>query len=931
MTFIKQLLCIVFLLFVTNLDAKLSRRAYIDSLKQSLNQTSDQQQLAKISIDLAKNYRQLSKDTALLYADASIGYANGLKDKYDLTYGLMVKGLILRKKGDLDASVEFLNKALNEAKLDQNEILIAKIYNNLGLTYKQQNKKIEARFAYQLALELKQKLNQRKDLPTTYDNIAFLNLEIGKSEEALDGFLKALDIRREIGDSLQIVKSYVNLGHFYKERLDVDESLKYYQDALRINKKLGRYNALITVYKAIAATYRVKGSVDKNRSNLLQSLKMNKLALKYAYQTKDKVEVSSALVRIGETYTHLDSFAKAQEYLDQGMELSKDGGKLYTVYEGLISLSRNYRAKGDAVKAVLYAAKALDYGIKRNDLGDIRNAYLALSNAYYDERNFKKAYDFQKKYTALNDSLNNIENATRVAEKRALFDFEQQEKDILNLEKENDLIEEQAALERYLLLLFLLAIAVVVLIMYRSAIARKRGYEIVKRQKAEVEKQRDKVKEKSEELQLSYHTIENLSLIGKEVISNLNIEDINASVYKHLKELMDLDVFGIDIYDPEKNKLVTKGMLENGNVLADHETVISDEGLAGICFLKSEEIHINHYDKEYHNYIKERRIVKGDKMESVVYIPLVHHGECIGVLTVQHSEPNAFNGNHLNIIRNIANYSAIAIDNSKKYDMLNAQKDQIAAQSHEVQESIRYAQNIQQSLLPSASFMKDMLKEHFIMYQPCHIVSGDFYWAHQLEDGRKLIIAADCTGHGVPGAMLSMIAISQLNEIVFNNKVTDPGTILDELRLMIISSMKTQEKQRDDSLDATVICLDEANKKIKVSGAFNRMMHMTSAEDIVEYDCNRQPVGNYPIMEPFETRTVEYNENDVIYIMSDGYYDQIGGERMKKFGAKRMKNTLLKMYDMPMEGQHQQLTDIMQEWEKDMFQLDDRCIIGIRL
>ena len=185
MTFIKQLLGIVFLLFVTNLDAKLNRRSYIDSLKQSLNQTSDQQQLAKISIDLAKNYRQLSKDTALLYADASIGYANGLKDKYDLTYGLMVKGLILRKKGDLDASVEFLNKALNEAKLDQNEILIAKIYNNLGLTYKQQNKKIEARFAYQLALGLKQKLNQIKDLPTTYDNIAFLNLEIGKSEEAL--------------------------------------------------------------------------------------------------------------------------------------------------------------------------------------------------------------------------------------------------------------------------------------------------------------------------------------------------------------------------------------------------------------------------------------------------------------------------------------------------------------------------------------------------------------------------------------------------------------------------------------------------------------------------------------------------------------------------------------------------------------------------
>ena len=138
----------------------------------------------------------------------------------------MVKGLILRKKGDLDASVEFLNKALNEAKLDQNEILIAKIYNNLGLTYKQQNKKIEARFAYQLALELKQKLNQRKDLPTTYDNIAFLNLEIGKSEEALDGFLKALDIRREIGDSLQIVKSYVNLGHFYKKRQYMDESLK---------------------------------------------------------------------------------------------------------------------------------------------------------------------------------------------------------------------------------------------------------------------------------------------------------------------------------------------------------------------------------------------------------------------------------------------------------------------------------------------------------------------------------------------------------------------------------------------------------------------------------------------------------------------------------------------------------------------------------
>ena len=257
------------------------------------------------------------------------------------------------------------------------------------------------------------------------------------------------------------------------------------------------------------------------------------------------------------------------------------------------------------------------------------------------------------------------------------------------------------------------------------------------------------------------------------------------------------------------------------------------------------------------------------------------------------------------------------------------QRDQIAYQKKHITDSIEYAKRIQRAILPSLELFSDQI-DHFVLYKPRDIVSGDFYWVDE-SDHTQIIITADCTGHGVPGAFMSMLGISLLNEIVHNKGIHDPGKILNELRDKVISSLKQEVGYGDikDGMDMTVCTIHYDTGILEYAGANNPVYIIRNGE-LMNMKGDKMPVAIHDTMEPFSTRELKLKKGDTIYTFSDGFVDQFGGPNQKKFLSKNFRKVLLDIQDLSMYEQGIKLDQIFEEWRDEMEQIDDVTVIGIR-
>ena len=289
---------------------------------------------------------------------------------------------------------------------------------------------------------------------------------------------------------------------------------------------------------------------------------------------------------------------------------------------------------------------------------------------------------------------------------------------------------------------------------------------------------------------------------------------------------------------------------------------------------------------------------------------------------------------------------------------INFQKHIVEEKNKEITDSIVYAKRIQAAILPPQKIVKQYLNESFILYKPKDIVAGDFYWMECLSltpskgggtpfplgrdgDGLVLFAAADCTGHGVPGALVSVICNNGLNRSVREHRLTDPGKILDKTREIVIQEFEKSEDDVKDGMDIALCSLRldveglKLNKPetiaiLQYAGA-NNPLWIVRNEEIIEIKANKQPIGKYDNLEPYTTHTVELQKNDTIYIFSDGFADQFGGENGKKLKAANFKKLLLSMQNENMTRQKELLDDAFEQWKGELEQLDDVCVIGVRV
>ena len=264
---------------------------------------------------------------------------------------------------------------------------------------------------------------------------------------------------------------------------------------------------------------------------------------------------------------------------------------------------------------------------------------------------------------------------------------------------------------------------------------------------------------------------------------------------------------------------------------------------------------------------------------------------------------------------------------------IREQRDEIVEQKQSIEDSIQYASRIQRAILPSADLVEEILPEHFILFRPRDIVSGDYYWMNNI-DGKTVLVAADCTGHGVPGAFMSMLGVSFLNAIVIQEKVDEPHLILNKLRERVKKTLKQEGKEGEakDGMDVAIVVIDDNKKKLYYAGAYNPVLIYRN-DEMHEIKADRMPIGIYiREKESFTLHEFDYQSGDTFYIFSDGFPDQFGGEKGQKFRIKTMKQLIGDIQKKSMAEQKEILNKTIIDWMGDEHdQIDDMVVVGVRL
>jgi serine phosphatase RsbU (regulator of sigma subunit) len=258
--------------------------------------------------------------------------------------------------------------------------------------------------------------------------------------------------------------------------------------------------------------------------------------------------------------------------------------------------------------------------------------------------------------------------------------------------------------------------------------------------------------------------------------------------------------------------------------------------------------------------------------------------------------------------------------------------DIIEEKNRDITSSINYARRIQNALLPDPGEIKRLSRNCFILYLPKDIVSGDFYW-FTLRSERLVLVAGDCTGHGVPGALMSMLGISFLEEIVNRREICRSDIILNELRGEVRRALKQKgaREEAKDGMDISLCIIDSRKKVMEFSGAYNSI-YLISNGELIEYKADRMPIGIFTAEETdFTKQDISYKKGDMLYMFSDGFADQFGGPDQKKFKYSNLKSLLTEIHKYPVSKQKTILEKRFTEWKVDADQTDDVLIMGLRL
>ncbi|MFT5619097.1 MAG: serine phosphatase RsbU (regulator of sigma subunit) [Arenicella sp.] len=443
-----------------------------------------------------------------------------------------------------------------------------------------------------------------------------------------------------------------------------------------------------------------------------------------------------------------------------------------------------------------------------------------------------------------------------------------------------------------------------------------------------------RLRRQKKEVELSYRNIQIISDIGKKITATLDFENLIQTLHANVNNLLDATVFGIGIVNEGVNKIEFKKYIEKGETQSYFFESLDDQNKFSVwCLRNQREVIINDLGSEYSKFIDKSSLNPTEAMpQSLIYLPLVFEGKAIGVITVQSYKKDAYKALDSTILQTLASYVSVALSNANAFEIVKETNKNIT-------NSIRYAKTIQEAILPSEIEMADYLGEHFIIYRPKDIVSGDFYWfAKQLDEHgvlqKSYIAVVDCTGHGVPGAFMSMIGKTLLDEIVNQLKITDTAQILEQLNISVKKALKQEDNINDDGMDVCLCSIEKTagGTNVEFTGAKRPLYYYTKESGKIEsIKGDSKTIGGIQRKKrQFHKEQLSLSKGDCIYLTTDGMVDQSNLER-EKFGTKRFLDLLGKIAPLHVPEQERMLESELNKHQNSAEQRDDILIMGIQV
>lgn len=837
--------------------------------------------------------------------EAQLAYLSGTK-KVDALNKLSLQN---RRKAP-NKGIQFAQQALKLAQSQGYAAGKAEAYIRLGkIALSPQRHYAEAATYFQKALNTAKQANQALIEADASNLLGIAYRRLGKYGPALNSYRQSLQIATKLNNQRLIAKYLVNIGITYRQISSYNKALENYLKALKLLEKLG--NQPLT-----ARTL-------NNIGNVYHNLKDHNEAIKYYLRAleiqKRKRSIILLLGNLGSAFVELKKYDQALEYYQKALEASANAKYSPGIASALIGIGSIYQSLEQYEKALAYPKKALKYH-KKTDTEGLMNSYQMIGDIYKDLNKYDSAIVYSK----------------------------------AALEKAIQLKNQRTSLEIYKLLTKLH------LQLNQSTAAQ--GYFRKYLEVLDKEFEDDKIKEVNK-LKIVYETdkkAQQLQLKNKEYVLLLKENEIQQLALSQA-ELARL------AKEKKLKILVQQRKLQNVE-LARQRLVSKNEQKRTALLRKQGQIHEMEAKRQKENS-QYQRTIRNFSLAGIACLFIF-----LALLFVRYRQNQRSNQQlreknieietqrdqinthriELETMNDELKYSNEDIQNKKaeieaQRDLLSSAIDELSTTNKELNhsqskiiDSIRYASRIQSAVLSSSLLLNKIFPDSFILFKPRDIVSGDFYWFAE-RDHLKIVIAADCTGHGVPGAFMSVLGTTLLNQIIKEENVTTPVNIVRELDIRLQETLHVTEHTKElqptsnnkerlpDGMDIAILTIDTEQKQVLYAGAKNHL-YLVSNGEFKEIKASSSSLGYSYFRKNFTQTAYDYQAGDTFYISSDGYQDQFGGKTKngKKFMRANFKRLLHKVSPLPMTYQYQKLDETIEDWKGKHKQTDDILVIGVR-
>lgn len=779
-----------------------------------------------------------------------------------------------------ESRIDSLRALLESAKEDTNKVVIL---TDLTREFSSTDPKKALQYG-KMGISLAEMLEYQTGIADILNVVGNIHRDQDNYEKALDCFQQSLKIREKTGDKRGIAACLNGIGIVYYYQGNYDKTLEYFLKSLEIEKELGNERGLASSLNNIGVVYQDQGSLDEALSYYNQSLGIRK-------ELQDQKGISESYNNIGNIYAQQRNHIKAIDYFLMSLKITEDGGDKKGVANTLGNIGELYSDIGSYDKAVEHINRSLAVARQIDAKNEVKYAYQNLAEVFAKQGRHQQAYKYHKLFAAIKDTIYTEDGSTKMAEMEAKYEVDKERKEKELLQKDKEL--QNVQLNRQTMIIWFTAAGIALLLAFVFLIFR--GYLQKQKVNLQLERKNESIIRQNKEIERINVDLEKLSIVASETDNSIFIMDADGNLEWANRGFTKLFGYTLEEYIKEKGS----NLLE----ISDSPDI---KTLVNKCI---------------------------ENKKSVVYEAL-NEGKDGKKHWVQ-TTLTPILGDNGNIKKLVAIDSDITVQKKAEHE--------IQEKNSEIAASIRYARGIQHAILPTDEHMKEALPENFVLFKPQSVVSGDFYWMMEKEN-KVYFCAADCTGHGVPGAFMSMMCSSLLSEAVNEKGLTKPSEIFYNVRKGLIANLKQAEDTQKDGMDAVLCVLDKKANSIEFAAANNSLMVINPKRDVWpensipfgegwggEIKPDKQPVGYLSGEQlPFTDHTIKIVKGDTIYIYSDGYMDQFGGPKDKKYSRKRFKELLLSVQAKSMRDQQEVLDKSIEDWKDGREQIDDILVIGVR-